>query len=535
MNINSYKNLEDRVKELANQLILLKIAQEKSQYIGDILDKVSDAVIYTDLDLTIQNWNKAAENIYGFRADEVKGKSLFEITQQECSKILAEQISENYSWTGTVKQKRKDGTVIRIKSTISMLKDNLGNPIGTFAVNQLISNPEISESAALKRAEQSFISQKMDALLNLTAEITSDFNNTVAGITGYLEIAEQEYDHLQNTHKYYLKDALKSREEALKFIKLLWSVSKTSRSRKTCTNLYEFVEDVFVCLEEMNNFPVEKSIKFKDRLIQVAAEKPELKDVFINLGKNSYHAIEEKGDKYRGLIKVSAELHKTGQDDFMNLSDGEYIHIIFEDNGIGMPPDICSKAFNPMFSTKRKSINKVKGLGLTMVYNTITKKLDGHIKIESEQEKGTKVHLFIPKGEPGKNENSSNTPEVNNSNEVILLVDDEASILRLATLILEKFGFKIATATSGKEALELYKVNMENIGLVILDLNMPEMSGETVLAKLLEINKDVKVIISSGDDSEFENSGVFSKVKAFVNKPYRIKQLARITEKVLNT
>ena len=255
----------------------------------------------------------------------------------------------------------------------------------------------------------------------------------------------------------------------------------------------------------------------------------------MNLGTNSAHAIEERGIKQGDYINISAEEYNAQSEDATGLPAGEYVHILFEDNGLGMPDDIKSKAFDPLFTTKEKGTQKGQGLGLAMVYNIITQKHNGHITIDSVEGKGTTFHIYLPKADPGEQLATEDLIETAGGHETILVIEDEKIIRNLVKRILKKYGYNVLTSSDGKKGLEVYKENKDSIDIILLDLTMPEMSGQMVFEEMLKIDPNVKVMISSGHGEEETRKGILSLAKGYVKKPYKIDELARSIRSILDS
>ena len=143
-------------------------------------------------------------------------------------------------------------------------------------------------------------------------------------------------------------------------------------------------------------------------------------------------------------------------------------------------------------------------------------------------------YINLPKAQPEKQIKSKDILKVKGGQETILVVDDEEMVLGLLENTLKKYGYNVKTATDGDIALDIYKEDKDLIDAVILDLTMPKMSGEMLLEKMLEINPDVKVIISSGHSEEDIQEEVLTKAKGYVKKPYKLKNIVQILRTVLD-
>ncbi|MFZ1081247.1 MAG: response regulator, partial [Candidatus Kryptoniota bacterium] len=197
------------------------------------------------------------------------------------------------------------------------------------------------------------------------------------------------------------------------------------------------------------------------------------------------------------------------------------------DNGGGIPPELMSKVFEPFFTTKPSG--KGTGLGLSVVYG-IVRSHNGFLKLYSEVKKGTAFSIYLPLAEFSEKIIADTAPdevkeEAPTYGSKILFVDDEVGIREAAQFLLEQIGYEVITAKDGISAIEIYKKEWRKISLVVLDLNMPELSGREVLENFTIINPDVRVLIATGYITKDERTGLKGIVEV-IEKPFDFDQLA---------
>ncbi len=237
-----------------------------------------------------------------------------------------------------------------------------------------------------------------------------------------------------------------------------------------------------------------------------------------------------------GTINVSARNVVNGANLPLLLPEGYYVEITIKDQGTGIPPSLQDKIFDPYFTTKQKG----SGLGLASSLSII-KNHGGTITFESEMGKGTTFHIYLPATQESVKKEK---PEVvvSQSQPVatgrILVMDDEAAILMLLNRTLKSAGYEVVQTKNGTEAIQQYREAKESgkpIDAVILDLTVPGgMGGKETMVKLLEIDPEVKAIVSSG----YANDPIMAEFKKYgfsgvVTKPYDIKQMQETLRKVL--
>ncbi|MCP4723598.1 MAG: PAS domain S-box protein, partial [bacterium] len=422
----------------------------------------------------------------------------------------------------------KDGIMKFVLGTIKLIFDDKGNVIKMVGTLQ-----DITERRRLE--EQLQIRQRMDSLGTLAGGIAHDFNNILVGILGNIDLLTLNNENFTPDQKECLTDAGKSCNRAANLIRQFQTLSTGAVRGKTAVDIHDISKEVFSLLKETTDRLITKQIKFKKGEYYVEANSGELHQVLLNLATNSAQAIEERGAYEGDYIRIQAENYEVTTGDRTGLTEGDYVHITIEDSGVGMSEVVLKKAFDPMFSTKDKGVRKGQGLGLAMVYNIISRIYNGHTYIDSKEGKGTTLHIYLPKAQPVDKVEKEKAVDIKGGTETILVVDDEENVRKFTKKLLTQVGYTVITASDGREALKIYKKQKDSIDTVILDLTMPQMSGKQVFQEMLDINPDVKVIISSGHGDEYSKKGILAEAKGNVGKPYKMKALAREVRKVLDS
>ncbi|MCP4725358.1 MAG: PAS domain S-box protein, partial [bacterium] len=422
----------------------------------------------------------------------------------------------------------KDGVLKFVRGTRKLIFDDKGNVIKMIGTLQ-----DITERKQLE--EQLQIRQRMDSLGTLAGGIAHDFNNILVGILGNIDLLNFNNENFTPDQKECLTDAGKSCNRAANLIRQFQTLSTGAVRGNTVVDIHDISNEVFNLLKEATDRLITKQIKFKKGEYFTNADSGELHQVLLNLATNSAQAIEERGAKEGDYIRIKAEDYESGMGDKTGLAEGDYVHISFADSGMGMSEEVLKKAFDPMFTTKEKGGKRGQGLGLAMAYNIITRIYDGHIWIDSKEGKGTTLHIYLPKAQPETETESKKTIDIKGGTETILVVDDEENVRKFTKKLLTQTGYTVITASDGKEALKIYDKQKDSIDTVILDLTMPQMSGKQVFQEMLEINPDVKVIISSGHGEEYSKKGILAEAKGNLGKPYKMKDLAKTVREVLDS
>jgi two-component system, cell cycle sensor histidine kinase and response regulator CckA len=207
---------------------------------------------------------------------------------------------------------------------------------------------------------------------------------------------------------------------------------------------------------------------------------------------------------------------------------GPYLVMTIADTGTGIPQNILDRIFDPFFTTKEPG--KGTGLGLS---TAIIKSYGGFVKVSSEMGKGTQFKIFFPAAETTDTTPQEDLQPPAGNGELILVVDDEAPILAMFTETLQIYNYRVLTASDGIDAIAQYALHRDEISVVLMDMMMPEMGGEEAMRTLQLMNSQVKIIASSGIET---NKGLAEAAgaKAFLSKPYSMQNLLGALHEVIN-
>jgi CheY-like chemotaxis protein len=214
---------------------------------------------------------------------------------------------------------------------------------------------------------------------------------------------------------------------------------------------------------------------------------------------------------------------------------GRYVTITVSDSGTGIPQNLLEKIFEPFFTTKE--LNKGTGLGLSTVM-AIVKSHGGIINVYSEPGKGTSFNVYLPAIETSSEMRHDAAELVSlprGNGEMVLVVDDEASILTITSQTLQAFGYRILTAKDGAEAVAVYAVHKNDIAVVLTDMMMPIMDGPATIHALIRINPSVKIVAASGLNANGNAAKMTEAgVKHFLTKPYTAGTLLKTMRAILD-
>jgi CheY-like chemotaxis protein len=270
--------------------------------------------------------------------------------------------------------------------------------------------------------------------------------------------------------------------------------------------------------------------ELQDGLWNVKADKTQVEQILMNLSMNSVDAMPKGGDL---IYKMSNfEYHQNKELFYPDMKKGKYVKLEIIDSGTGIPPQVLDKIFDPFFSSKEEG--KGTGLGLSIVYGII-QSYGGVIDVESEINKGTHFSIFLPATTHKKTSNNIATFKIPKGKGKIMLVDDESMLRETVSHMLESMAYDVFLVNDGKEAVGFYEKKSNEIDLIIMDIQMPEMDGIEAASLIWGKDPEAKIIFSSGYADPARLDELRRKgIKEVLRKPYKMNDLAEAIHKSMN-
>lgn len=370
--------------------------------------------------------------------------------------------------------------------------------------------------------------QKLESLGILAGGIAHDFNNLLMGIQGNCSLmlldaakGQPEYQHLTNIEEYVQRGILLTRQ--------LLGLARGGKYLVKPTDINELIRStVTVFGRTRKELTIHESYQGQPWTVEV--DRGQIEQVLLNLLINACQAMPSGGDlliETRNVILDQEYTHR-----FSALA-GKYVKISIKDSGIGMDKSIQEKIFDPFFTTKEKDLGT--GLGLASAYG-IVKNHGGIIEVESEPGQGATFTIFLPFS--GKDAEKMIQPKqcIATGNETILLIDDENMVIDVGRRLLEKLGYQVLTASSGRAAVDIFEKEHARIELVILDMIMPEMGGSETFDRLRAIDAGIRVLLSSGYNIDGQATEILNRgCMGFIQKPFTLTQLSAKVREILGT
>ena len=492
----------------------------REQFIRNILDTVDEGFIVVDRDFRILTANKAYCSQVGESCDSVIGRHCYEIshkTLRQCYEAGEECAVRHVFETGephTALHKHPDakGSVLYVETKAFPIKDSTG---AVTSVIEMVNN--ITEKHLLE--EEQLKTQKLEAIGTLAGGIAHDFNNLLQGVFGYISMAKMTLDQKERSLA-MLEQAENALHMSVNLTTQLLTFSKGGKPLKKKIPLQSVIENSVKFA--LSGSRAEYRIKLDEGLWAVEADEGQIGQVIQNMVLNADQAMPLGGKIVVAAKNVQAPKHAH----YQLLGEGKYVEVSVEDSGIGIPEQYLPKIFDPYFTTKDKG----SGLGLATSYSVI-KNHGGLIDVKSKLAEGTTFFVYLPAVE------AVETSAVTVSEDVralrkgrILLMDDEDIVRIIGGVMIRSLGHQVELVENGKEAIDKYRESMRSgrkFDIVIMDLTIRGgMGGEEAIKEFLEIDPDIKAIVSSGyaDSSaisEYEAIGF----KACLTKPYNLEDL----------
>ncbi|KAF0174493.1 MAG: PAS domain-containing protein [Limisphaerales bacterium] len=371
----------------------------------------------------------------------------------------------------------------------------------------------------LETREHLLRAQRLESIGLLAGGIAHDLNNILAPVLISSQLLEQrladEFDRqLAGNIRVSAERGAGVVRQVLNFARGLDRQPAESQPRQIIREISSFAQDTFP-----------RSIEVRHDLLRdvwrVPLEPTLLYQVLLNLCVNARDAMPDGGTLKFAAVNVVSQ-GRLGQSG-APLSAGEYVLLSVGDTGTGIPPEILARIWEPLFTTKAPG--KGTGLGLATVAR-IVREHDGHIAVDSVVGKGTTFHIYLPAVRSKADAMLLlPPPPIPGRGELLLFVDDEATIREVARVGLESNGYRVLTAADGIEAILLFGQHRDEIAAVVLDLRMPHRDGRSTLHALRQADARVKVLVTSGEAGARSAFPEFSEGLRFLSKPYDSAQL----------
>lgn len=505
------------------ELMERKQAEQKILEQAALLNVTTDAIFVHDIENHISFWNKGAEHLYGWLEKEVVGKKADKLLYKDAPLILEnlDIVLKEGEWSGELHQVTKSGRKIIVFSRWTLVRDETGQAKSILIVNSDITEKKLFETQFRR-------SQRLESIGTLASGIAHDLNNALVPVLMIAELLQEKNPDPQS--EILLGELKNSAKRGANLVKQVLSFAQGLEGERTSLQVRHLLLEIKQIAERTFPKSVEIYTDIPSTLWAVHADATQLNQVLMNLIVNARDAMPDGG-----TLSICAEnlfINEHYAKMSADASAGHYVAITISDTGVGMAPEILERIFEPFFTTKE--VGKGTGLGLSTVVG-ILKSHGGFVKVYSEIGQGSRFKVYLPSLKGSETQLTERQEILTGHGELILVVDDEATIREITKMTLLAHNHKVLVASDGIEAISVFTQHKHEIALVLMDMMMPSMNGLSAIQILQKINSQIKIIAVSGlSSSEKIASTMDCGVKTFLSKPYTTQELIKTINSVLN-
>ncbi len=534
--------VEDRAAELstANERLRSEIserelAQEAMHMLERAVEQSIDGILVADLDGVTLFINEAWAQLHDREAFEVFGRrlDLFHSGEQMAEEVepALDRVRQEGSWEGEIGHLRGDGSSFPTWTSVTLLRDPVGDPMGFVMVARDITarRRAMAEKQRIEARIQE--AEKLRSLADLAGGIAHDYNNLLTGVLGNSSLAlhQLEPDSLARDKLTQIGTAA---ERAAELTAQLLAYAGAETLVLERVDLDQLISESRIELERGAGGGARLEIALDGSLPEIEIDATQVRQALLNLVANAADAVAAGGvvTLETGMVFADREYLESSVLD-ADHPPGDYVFVRFSDSRGEIDEERRRRLFDPFASTG----SSAQGLGMAAVLGT-ARVHRGTIKVSSRTGGGSTIELLFPAAGERVVELPSTAPRLDQwrGSGTVLVVDDEYIMREVSRSILEQWGFEVLATGEGHEALELYRQHMPTIRLVLLDRTMPTMPGEEVVKRILVLNPEARILLMSGYKSDAVVDQLIDQGLAdFLPKPFRPEELVEKVRSVL--
>jgi two-component system cell cycle sensor histidine kinase/response regulator CckA len=482
-------------------------------------------LVALDLNGRVTMWNRAAEQLFGWRAAEVIGRPspLVPEDWRAHDTALSKRVlaGEVISGIETCRNHKSDAQ-LTVSLSCGPIRNAEGEVCGTIGV--------LSDISEAKRLERQFLqAQKMEAFGQLAGGIAHDFNNLLTVIIGFSELAIDQAGEMTGLAA-DMKQVREAGERAAQLTRQLLAFSRKQAWTPHVLDLNEAVADFQKMVRRIVREDIRLEITAAPGLRHTKADRGQIDQLLMNLVVNARDAMPRGGDLIIATANVTLDALFVRQ--HVGAAPGTYVSLTVHDTGCGMTPEVLARIFEPFFTTKGPG--KGTGLGLSTVFGLVQQS-GGYITVESAPGAGTTVTTYWPAVTDAVPPAAVRLPTHVGGTETILLVEDETGVRHLIGQVLERHGYTVLYARDADDALAIEARTSETIDLLVSDMIMPGLSGADLAQRIVTRRPGIQVLFVSGYASrDAWELGIGGHKASFLQKPFTPETLARMVRERLD-
>ena len=506
-------------------------AQNEINRLAQVIEQSTDAIMILTVEGTIIYVNNHYIEMFGYAKDEVFSYPLAQVSRGESAQRFSATIQQRMlmgeSWCGRLENSRKDGTSVTVDVNLSPVYSC--TKVLTYYVVQ---QRDVTHLIELEMQVQH--AQKMESIGRLSSVIAHDFNNMLQGILGFTELLKEDVaEHAHLLHNVKGIEQTTARARAL--TRQLLTFSRKQVYSPVSVQLSAFLPTLESLLSSMLGKDVELSVVRSPSATCVMADPSQIEQVIINLAVNARDAKQADRRLHIEIAQTVVEMPAPGHRLPIEERSGPFACISVSDNGTGIPAAILSKIFDPFFTTKSK--DKGTGLGLSVAYG-IVKSHGGWMDVDSMVGVGTTFRIYLPIISTAlvpEHGGDSSLPTLQRGGEaealesdgnVVLVVEDEEVIRKLACKNLTVAGYQVLVAETYERARELYHAHADSIDVLFSDVILPDGNGVELADSIRREKPELPVVLCSGYAREvLKGRSLLEDGYRFLSKPYTLHQM----------
>ncbi len=517
------KKNQQLTREIEDRIKIEEELRESQERLTAIFEASPDPVVVYDKQGLVEYLNPAFERVFGWTYADLRGKKIPFVPPEE-EPITTAKIKEIFSTQKPVSFDTRRLTAeddirdIHIQAAIIKGADQSSS-------GMVVILTDMTETRKLEFQLQS--AQRMEALGTLAGGIAHDFNNLLMGVLGNAtlllydkEPASPEYAKLKSIEQYVM--------DGSKLTRQLLGIAKGGKYEVKPADMNAIIKKSSGMFGRTKK-EIRIHRKYQNNVWTVIIDTGQIEQVLLNLYVNAWQAMPEGGNLYLQTANVCLDEDSVK---IFNVEPGNYVRISVTDTGVGIDAETRQRIFDPFFTTKQ--MGRGTGLGLASAYGII-RNHGGFINVYSQIGEGTSFNIYLPASEDAVAPEQVPLQETVRGSGTVLLVDDEEMIIEVGREMLQKLGYTVMTALGGSDALATYRKNRESIGMVILDMIMPDMGGGAIYKRLKEENPGIRVLLSSGYSINGMASDILSQgCNGFIQKPFNLRDLSIKVKEILD-
>jgi len=512
-------------RDVTKEYLLQESVKSNERRLQAIMNNSSSVIYVKDLVGKFTLVNRQFEKLVGLPNAEIIGKTTHDLFPEKIAKEMVandkDVLNSRFPKHSEEKVLQDDGMHI-YSSAKFCLQDENAIPYAIGGISTDITD-SVKQNKLLRQ------SQKMDALGKLTGGVAHDFNNMLNVIIGYSEILIRNLEK-ESPNAHFAEEIKNAGQRGAVLTRKLLSFSGQGSHEKTTVNINTVLADDINMLSKTMTARIYASLKLDDELWATILDKGELEDVILNISINAMHAMPRGGKITYFTLNESLDALAA---DKIGLPPGDYVRLSIVDTGFGISPETINQIFDPFFTTKGEHGT---GLGLSQVYGFM-ERCNGTVTVDSAVGNGTEFSLYFPRALADETSNTKSKDHhsdkpVLSGTEVILLVDDEKSLLELARNILTQQGYTVYCAENADAALWILSRN--KVDMMLSDVIMPGTSGFELALQVEKLYPNIKIKLASGYAGEHIDMDKDSPyMKKLLDKPYTSTKLLQSVRELL--